>query len=87
MKTPHTKVDFDLAAAAGCEVPGCTHKDHDELFLHPKCHPGAGIQVSYKRGAGFMRLCCNRCKRHIVDVLLADPLSPPRSATEAPHGT
>lgn len=72
----HTKLTLDLAAAAGCQVPGCSH-DHDkEIFIHPRCHPGAGLSASYKQGSGVLRLSCRRCDRFIVDVAVEKPALP-----------
>lgn len=35
-----TRADLDDAQ---CQMPGCTHKDHAEVFLTQRCHPSAGV--------------------------------------------
>ncbi len=54
--------------AHGCSVPGCTHADHQQVFIHPKCHPSAGLSVRYERGSGKLNILCRECKQPIVDV-------------------
>lgn len=49
-------------------VPNCSHDDHGVMFLHPRCHPGAGNEVSYDRTTGCLTIKCNRCKQLIVIV-------------------
>jgi hypothetical protein len=63
-----TRADLD---EAHCGVPGCTHDDHDRLFLVQKCHPRSGVEVSYDRRDGLLRLRCRRCLMPISEIEVA----------------
>jgi len=55
----------------GCSVPGCTDKHHDEIFLHQRCHPRAGLDVRYGKGSGVVNIICRECKRPVLDISVA----------------
>lgn len=55
-----------------CDSPGCDHKSHDGLWLHPACHPGAGTNILYRFGA--LHIECKRCKRSVADIKVGSAL-------------
>ena len=63
--------DLNEAMVAGCSTPGCTHEDHDTLFLHAMCHPGASVEVSLKRGEGALLVACGDCHKPVIQVAVA----------------
>lgn len=68
-----TKVQLEMAAAHGCQMPGCDHENHEQtLFLHGRCHPKARVDCSYTRGTGALRVECSECHQLIVLVAVAD---------------
>lgn len=54
----------------GCDTPFCAH-DHSVLFMHSVCHTGAGSEVSYEKATGILTIKCVRCKRLIIQLLVA----------------
>jgi hypothetical protein len=63
---PLTADDLDRM---GCQDPACDHSEDDKvLYLHPKCHPGAGTYVYYDKGDRTLTLECTLCKRVIVRI-------------------
>lgn len=67
-----TKLTLDIVAAGGCSTPGCTHEDHGTMFLHGRCHPNAGTEVSYTRGTGILKVACLKCQKPIALIKVAD---------------
>ena len=65
---PFTRLDLDTM---GCQAPGCTHTDHAEMFVHPRCHPNAGTWVEYRRHLGVLKVSCRKCKAHVASFLVA----------------
>jgi len=63
--------DLQEALSAGCDMPGCDHKNHDTLFLHAMCHPGEKIEASLKRGETHLLVACGKCHEPIVAIALA----------------
>lgn len=64
--------DLDRLAAQGCGNPGCTHHHElDPLFLHPRCHIGGGVEVSYMMGTGLLSVTCAKCHKAVVVVEVA----------------
>lgn len=59
---------------------GCGHVHADgevcgnggALYLHGRCHPGAGNEVRYADGTLTIR--CRVCKGHVADVAVASGL-------------
>ena len=47
--------------AMGCETPNCDH-DHSILYLHPGCHPQAGVCAAYRKRDGVVVLECAACE-------------------------
>jgi hypothetical protein len=60
MPEPLTRAELDPIAAAGCQMPGCTHEHHAglPLYLHCRHHPGGKIEVSYDPTTGTLRIGC-----------------------------
>ena len=56
----------------GCNAPGCDHKDHNVLFLHPQCHVDAGTWSSYDKATGTLTIRCRACERAFVEILIGD---------------
>lgn len=67
----HAIHDLEKAIERGCSHPDCDHKNHDELFLKPRCHPKAGVVISYKKGSGVVNVHCRMCKQHVVQIAVA----------------
>jgi hypothetical protein len=68
---------LNLAALQGCSVPGCNHKSHREIFLHPRCHSGAGLRLSYPQ-PDVLQLDCAACSDQILNIAVAEeaPMRP-----------
>jgi hypothetical protein len=51
-----------------CGVPGCTHESHagSELYMHPRCHAGQGLEVCYLEGK--LLVMCRVCKKPVASV-------------------
>ena len=45
--------------------------DNSTIFLHGKCHPKAGADVSYTKGEGKLVVKCAECKALIAEVAVA----------------
>lgn len=56
---------------AQCAVPGCDHGQHNEYFLHGRCHPHAALSVCYVLSRGVMVVRCDRCAALIAEILVA----------------
>lgn len=54
----------------GCH--DCGDADHAEqgMFIHGKCHPGAGNDVCYRNGR--IHVACRECKKPIVAIAVAE---------------
>jgi hypothetical protein len=67
---------LDEALHRGCDTPGCGHEHGGELFLTPRCHPGAGVRVEVLDDAqglpcaAVMGLRCWKCLTPVVHVAL-----------------
>jgi hypothetical protein len=57
--------------AQGCTMPGCTHTEHNEVFVVQRCHPGAGLNVSYTKGSGMLLIACKVCEAPVVQIGVA----------------
>jgi hypothetical protein len=55
----------------GCGMPNCTH-DHSVLFLHARCHLQAGTEAEYEKATGVLTIRCNRCKKLITRLKIAE---------------
>ena len=64
-----TRADLDHAH---CGVSGCTteHAGGDSLFLHGRCHVGAGSEVEYVDGMLHVR--CRVCKKGVALIQVAE---------------
>lgn len=72
MSLPMNKIGLDIIAANGCQVPNCTHKHESELYFRGRCHPSAGVSVSYAKNSGILRVTCKECDAPIVDIKVAE---------------
>jgi len=68
--------DLERLAGGGCQVPGCTHPHSGALYVHARCHLGAGNEVSYVLGSGVLRIACRVCKKVIAEVAVAPEVPP-----------
>lgn len=69
MSKPFTRADLDHVH---CSVPGCTteHAGGNSVFLHGRCHVGAGNEVEYVDG--LLHIRCTRCKREVAAIQVAE---------------
>jgi hypothetical protein len=65
---PLSQADLDRMT---CSVPGCTHQNHDGLFLNQRCHPQGGVEAFYQPTTGLLRVTCFVCKVLICNVKVA----------------
>ena len=68
---PAVKKELEDLCGMGCVLEKCDHS-HEVLFFTARCHPGAGIDVSYQGGTGFISVTCHKCKSHIMKVKVAE---------------
>jgi hypothetical protein len=61
----------DDLVAGQCETPGCDHAHDDELVMIARCHPRAGVEVTYRKAAGIAELRCVRCGKEVVTLQVA----------------
>src|ERR1022692_3412078 len=66
----------DDLAPGRCETPGCDHAHDDELVLNARCHPRAGVEVTYHKAAGIAELRCKRCGKDIAALQVASRADP-----------
>jgi len=55
---------------AGCDMPDCGH-DHSVLFLVARCHMRAGVDASYHKKDGTIRLACHQCNAPVASLEVA----------------
>lgn len=67
-----TKLDLDMMAAKGCQEPSCKGGHEEIIFIHGRCHLDAPLEVSYKRGDGFLVVACLKCHKPITRVKVAE---------------
>jgi len=67
-----TKIQLDLMAANGCEIPDCTHDHSGEIFLRPRCHVNRQPEVSYTRGSGVLIIACSECHRLVAAIAVKE---------------
>ncbi len=71
---PWTKLQLDLAAASGCDVPNCPDPHEDGvIYFHGRCHPLRPVQASYKQGSGVVQIACGECRKLIVEIAVGGP--------------
>jgi len=68
---PLLRSDLDNA---NCSVPGCKHihpapTREAPMWIHGKCHPNAGVEVSYD-GGGALTIACHLCQLLVAKVLV-----------------
>lgn len=60
---------LDRWVAGGCQNPDCkNHTADDPLFVHARCHPRAGVDVSYQYGSGVLKVACRECHKNVMQV-------------------
>ena len=69
---PVFRDDLDRLVSGGCSMAGCDHANHGQMFLHPACHVGGRIEVSYRLGSGRLLIACRECKKPIGYVAVAE---------------
>jgi hypothetical protein len=52
-----------------CGVAGCSHQEHDGLYLHARCHMNAGTRVYYQ--AGVLTVRCRKCEALVAEIAVA----------------
>ena len=57
---------LDEALHRGCDTPGCAHEHGAEIFLTPRCHPGAGVRVEVLDDSGAS--VCRRAGAALLEV-------------------
>jgi hypothetical protein len=76
MSRPLFLHQLDEAVSRGCDTPGCAHEHGAEIFLTPRCHPGAGVRLAYGDDlqglpcGARVGLRCWKCLAPVVDVAL-----------------
>lgn len=63
-------LDQTILDEMGCGTPDCGH-DHSILYLHPRCHPNAAVEVAYHKATGCIVMTCPRCKAHVAEIEVA----------------
>lgn len=56
----HAIPDLERMVETGCGIPGC-NEVHDEIFIMQRCHPRTGLDVSYTKGSGEIKITCRTC--------------------------
>lgn len=67
------KIELDITLAGGCQDPTC--KDPlcgTEFYFHARCHPDAGLWVSYKKDPGVLVITCRRCSKRVAEVKVGE---------------
>lgn len=68
MRTPLTRATMD---GRGCQAPGCAHTAHEGLVLKSRCHPRAGMKVTYRGSDGVLEVECHQCGMRTAEVQVA----------------
>jgi hypothetical protein len=53
-----------------CSDPDCNH-DHSVLYLHPRCHPRAGVEARYVKATGLLEILCKTCGAPVCRIEVA----------------
>lgn len=69
---PFNVAGLEAMILMGCSNPDCDHALHDELFLHPRCHPKAGTWASYKTGSKVVRVVCKTCRKLVCEIQVSE---------------
>ena len=56
--------------APGETPPGCDMRD-DELVMNARCHPRAGVEVTYHKATGILEMRCIRCGKEVATLQVA----------------
>lgn len=62
---------LDMLAANGCTNPGCNHQDHDQLYLHSRCHRAAQV-IAYHTSDDILEVACAGCKDLICRIAVRE---------------
>lgn len=71
MPLPLTRIQLDRGE---CQMPH-THDErclHGGLYIHGACHIRAGNEVFYDKARGVLILSCQKCKKLVVEIKVAD---------------
>jgi hypothetical protein len=61
----------DDLAPGRCQAPGCDHTHDDELVMNARCHPRAGVEVTYHKATGILEMRCIRCGKEVATLQVA----------------
>jgi len=63
-------MELDITCSGGCSNPRCTvkHERLEEMYLHGRCHPHAGVQARYVPKEGCLYVECLKCELPILKV-------------------
>src|SRR4051794_32861218 len=64
---PLIQADLDRLASEGCQVPGCTHDIHDQVYMSASCHSDAQVSAQYV-AADVLQISCAECGRFVCRV-------------------
>jgi hypothetical protein len=62
-----TLEEFFTGAAAGCQMPGCTHP-HESVVMSPACHKGSPTFVEVDAKARTIKITCATCNKAVATV-------------------
>ncbi len=71
-RIPLTADDLDNA---GCQHPGCTHEDHEQLWIHSRCHDSAPLRCVYLTKTKTLGVICAECGNRIMELSVARKVS------------
>jgi hypothetical protein len=61
---PLAKSQLDKMPCSECGSTSC----EDLMHFTGKCHPGAPVKVTYKRGSGYLQITCAVCGQVVCEV-------------------
>jgi len=61
------QTDLDRVASKGCQVPGCTHENHNQVYLHARCHIDAQVSAQYV-APDALQISCADCGKFVCRV-------------------
>jgi hypothetical protein len=70
--------DLEALVTSGCQVPGCKHETHGEIWLHGRCHINDRLRLGYR--PGVLIINCADCFRQVTMVAVT-------GITEVPKNT
>ena len=64
-----TQADLDTMT---CEADDCDHCEHDILVIVARCHPKAGVTVSYAFSSGEIVISCKECRSYVETIAIKE---------------